>query len=411
MADAADLIHGHLRLDPPEGVPHLDLDPYDEAVLREPAAWHAALRGAGPFVWLTRYGMLACGRHAETAAVFGDHRRFVSSRGVGLSDFAAEAPWRPPSIVLEVDPPYHSKTRAAIHKALSPRAVAAMGEMFAAEAARLARALVARGEADGVQAFAAPFPCTVFPRAMGLTGTDPARLLAYGAMVFNAIGPDNALRRASMAEAPRIGPWLAERCARDAIAPNGLAAALYASADAGEITEEEAGLLVRSLLSAGVDTTVTGLGAALHALAEAPDQFARLRADPGLARGAFEETLRWASPVQAFCRTAAEACEVSGVRIAAGMKVLCVLAAANRDPQAFEDPDRFDIDRNPRKHLAFGTGVHGCVGQAVARAEGEAALRALAVAAARIEPAGTAVWRANNALRGLERLPLRLHSA
>lgn len=411
MADAADLFHGHARLDPPAGVPLLDLDPYDEAILREPHAWHAALRDAGPFVWLNRYGMLACGRHAETARVFADHRRFVSSRGVGLSDFAAEAPWRPPSIVLEVDPPYHSKTRAAIHKALSPKAIASMSGLFEAEAVRFAADLVAKGDVDGIADFAAPFPCTVFPRAMGLTGTDPDRLLAYGAMVFNAIGPDNALRRASMARMPQIGPWLAERCAREAIAPEGLAAALYAAADAGDVTEEEAGLLVRSLLSAGVDTTVTGLGAALHALAENPDQFAALREDPSLARGAFEETLRWASPVQAFCRTANEDCEVGGVAIPAGMKILCVLAAANRDPEVFEDPDRFDIRRNVRKHLAFGTGVHGCVGQAVARAEGEAALRALAGAAARIEPAGEAVWRANNALRGLERLPLRFQAA
>ncbi len=114
---------------------------------------------------------------------------------------------------------------------------------------------------------------------------------------------------------------------------------MYAAADAGEITEEEAGLLVRSMLSAGVDTTVTALGAAIWCLANNPDQFSTLRSDPKLARWTFEETLRHASPVHSFCRTANVYTEVGEVRIVEGTKVLCVLGLANHDESHWKEPE------------------------------------------------------------------------
>jgi cytochrome P450 len=401
------LIHGHLPLAPPPGVPVWDIDPYDPAVLTDPDAFHAGLRERGPFVYLSRYALLACGRHAETAEVFSDHARFVSSRGVGLSDFSLEPPWRPPSLVLEADPPAHSSIRRVIQRALSPKAVADLRDGFARAAEALIDALLHRGRLDAVPDLAQVFPLAVFPRAVGLRQTDDAMFLAYGAMVFNAIGPDNALRRASMAQAPRIVPWITAACARDRIDPDGLAGTLYAAADTGEITEAEAGMLVRSLLSAGMDTTVAALGNAIWCLARWPEALDALCANPLLARPAFEEVLRLTSPVQAFCRTVAAATEVSGTTLPAGAKILCVLAAANRDPAHWPDPDRFDVARRPAGHLAFGSGIHNCVGQMLARAEGEAVLGALAARVRRIAADGPAVWAPNNALRGLASLPVR----
>ncbi|MGR8922058.1 MAG: cytochrome P450, partial [Gammaproteobacteria bacterium] len=127
------------------------------------------------------------------------------------------------------------------------------------------------------------------------------------------------------------------------------------------------------------------------------------------ARAAFDEALRLSSPVHAFCRTAAVDTAVSGVDIAAGTKVLCVLAAANRDPAQFDQPDDYRIERDGSSHLAFGVGIHGCVGQNLARAEGEAVLGALARRVGELRPDGPARWQPNNAVRGLAALPLALY--
>jgi cytochrome P450 len=403
----ADMVQGHLAIEVPDGVGVWDIDPYDAGVQTDVEPYHRELRARGAFVYLSRYAMLACGRYDVVREVFSDHGRFVSSRGVGLQDFALETPWRPPSIVLEVDPPAHSRTRRAILRALSPKVVADLKSGFLAEA----RALVARlkgREIDGVADLAEVFPTSVFPSAVGLRDGDVRKLVDYGSMVFNALGPDNAQRQAAMANAAVIGPWIAKACLRENLAQGSIGAAIYASADDGEISEAEAGMLVRSLLSAGVDTTVGAIGNGIWAFGGNPDQFAALRADKKLALGAFEETLRYTSPVAAFCRTAAVDCEVAGISICAGTKILCVLGAANRDPDHWCDADRFDIRRKTVGHLALGVGVHVCVGQNIARAEGQAVLTALGEQVEAVELVGDPVWRANNAIHALARLPVVL---
>ena len=402
-----DLIEGHRPIKPPAGVPELDADPYADETLANPAAFYAQLRACGPFAYIPKYSMLACGRYAETSEVFSDWERFTSARGVGLQDFALEEPWRPPSKVLEVDPPFHTRTRRVLTRAMSPKAVADMKEMFRVEADRLVTALLEREAFDGVTDFAEAYPTTVFPKAVGLKQADPRKLIDYGAMVFNALGPDNAIRAAAMAKGPEIVPWIYQQCLRNNLEPEGFGATIYAAADSGDIDEEEAGMLVRSLLSAGVDTTVTALGNALWCLAINPDQFEALKADPSLARAAFEETMRFTSPVAAFCRTASADTEVSGIHLQEGTKILCCLGSANLDETHWPDADRFDISRRTIGHLALGVGVHACVGQNVARAEGEALLGAVARQVDRIELTGPAVWRPNNAIHALDQLPVR----
>jgi len=403
------MIEGHRAIAPPKGVAVWDVDPYDPAILADPVEYYAELRRRGPLVFIPRYAILACGRYDVTKEVFSYHQRFVSSRGVGLTDFSLETPWRPPSIILEVDPPDHGKTRRVMARVMSPGAVARLRATFEATAEALVDRLLAKREVEAVAEIAEAFSVAAFPPAVGLRNIDQRALVDYGAMVFNALGPDNALRRNAMAKAPNIVPWITEQCQRTNLHAEGFGAEIYAAADAGDLTEQEAGLLVRSLLSAGVDTTVTGIGSALWAFAQNPAQFERLRADPKLARNAFEEALRLTSPVHTFCRTTAANTAVAGVELEEGSKILCVLGAANLDPQQWENPDSFDIGRRTVGHLAFGVGIHACVGQNIARAEGEALFTALAKKVRSITPAGAAVWRPNNAIHALDRLPLTLH--
>lgn len=310
-----------------------DIDPYSPAVLGDLESWYRALREHGRVVWLTRYGCWAIGGYDEVRGVFGDAARFCSSRGVGLADFSKEVPWRPPSIVLETDPPAHTRARRAIMRALAIPVVESLTPAFTTVAEALIERLCARDGFDAVRDCAEVFPLTVFPDAVGLAADGREKLLVYGEMVFNALGPDNALRRASMAHADTIVPWIAARCERSALVGPGFGETIYQAADDGEITSAEAALLVRSLLSAGIDTSVAALGAALRYFSENPREWARLRRQPELIRNAFEETLRLASPVHAFFRTAALATEIAGTAIREGDKVMCVLGAANTDPR------------------------------------------------------------------------------
>jgi hypothetical protein len=392
----------------PGGAPALAIDPFCDEFLRDPFRWHTQLREAGPVVWLEQYQIWGMARHGEVHEALRDWQTFCSGSGVGLSDFRKEKPWRPPSLLLEADPPEHSKARKAVARALSPRTVRDLRESFEAEAAALVGELLAAGEVDGITGIAEEFPLRVFPQAVGISGDCRKELLAYGNMAFNAFGPRNHLLADSVARMDGVVPWIAAHCTRQALAPDGLGARIYDSAGDGSITEEEAGLLVRSLLTAGVDTTVVTLGCALDRLARDPAQWRLLRGDPSLAGAAFEETLRYASPVQTFFRTTTRPVEVGGVSLGAGEKVLLFLAAANRDPRRWQDPDRFDIRRRAVGHVGFGFGIHACVGAALSRVEGEALLGALAKGVSAIEPAGAPVRRLNNTLSGFASLPLRL---
>ncbi|GAA0954856.1 cytochrome P450 [Actinocorallia libanotica] len=208
---------------------------------------------------------------------------------------------------------------------------------------------------------------------------------------------------------------MAAQCVRERLAPGGFGARIWEAADRGDITHEQAPLIVRSLLTAGVDTTVHGLGAVLHAFASHPDQWEALRADPGLARVAFDEAVRWESPVQTFFRTATRDVGIGGTVIPEGRKILMFLGSANRDPRRWgPSADAFDLSRDPSAHVGFGMGIHQCIGQHVARLEAETLLAALAACVARvarIEPTAPPVRHLNNTLRSWESIPVRLHPA
>ena len=403
-----EIVEGHAALDPHPSIPVLDLDPFDEDILRDPFDYYTALREAGPVVFIPSCSVLAVGRHEEVRMAFSDHRRFVSSRGVGLNDFQLEEPWRQPSLILESDPPVHTRVRAVMARALSPKVALGLSASFREEADALVDTLLEHGRIDAVHDVAEEFPTTVFPRAVGMQDVNRRHLVDYGAIAANAFGPDNALRRDALARAPEVVSWVTAACARDRLAPGGIGMAVYEGADAGEVSEQEAMLLVRSLFSAGVDTTVTGMGNVLWCLSQNPDAWLRLRAEPDLVRPCIDEAVRIAAPIHSFSRTANEDTEIAGYPVPEGAKVLCGLGCANLDPRKWDAPETFRIDRRPGGHLGFGTGIHGCVGQHIARAEIEAVLLALVARVAAIEPDGDAVWRPNNAMRALDSLPLRL---
>ncbi|MBV9561761.1 MAG: cytochrome P450 [Bradyrhizobium sp.] len=395
----------------PAAVPHLDVDPFSMAFFTDPYPTHEVLREAGPVVHLDKWNVYGVARYAEVHAVLNDPVTFCSSRGVGLSDFKKEEPWRPPSLILEADPPAHTRTRAALSRVLSPTAMKQVRDRFAAAAEAKVTELLDKRSFDAIADIAEAYPLSIFPDALALKPEGREHLLPYASLVFNAFGPPNHLRQEAIERSAPHQAYIAEQCRRENLAPGGFGACIHAEVDEGRITAAEAPLLVRSLLSAGLDTTVNGIGAAIYCLARFPEQWKLLRDDPTLARNAFEEAVRFESPVQTFFRTTTRDVELGGARIGEGEKVLMFLAAANRDPRRWDNPDSYDIHRRTSGHVGFGSGIHMCVGQLVARLEGEAMLAALARRVAAIEIAGEPKRRFNNTLRGLDSLPVTITPA
>jgi 4-methoxybenzoate monooxygenase (O-demethylating) len=394
-------------------LPVTDDDPFSHGILTDPSDFHLRLREAGPLVYLRRYGVYAMGRFAEVDAALRDWQGFQSAAGVGLSNFRYEKPWRPPSVLLEADPPRHDAPRMVLEKILGPRALRRLRASWFAAAEELVDEVVEQREFDAMPALAQAFPLRVFPDAVGLPDDDGrANLLSYGDHNFNTFGPANDLVAKGAARVPELSAWVDAQCARDRLRAGAtFGSAIYAAADHGDVIAEQAPLMVRSLLTAGVDTTVHGIGAVLHALANNPEQWQALRAAPQLARTAFDEAVRLQSPVQIFFRTATRDVTVGDVTVPDGQKLLMFLASANRDPRRWADPDRFDLARDPSGHVGFGAGIHQCVGQHVARLEVEALLTALMRRVKTIRFTAPPTRHLNNSMSAFATLPVRVELA
>jgi cytochrome P450 len=398
-----------------DGVPVVDGDPWDLSVLADPLPLQREVRERAPVVFLRSHGVYATGRFDLVRSSLVDWQRFESRAGVGLMDKRHERPWRPPSLLLEADPPRHDAPRSVLSSVLSPRALRRLRDAWATVADDLVDGVLGQARTrvhiDAVPALAKAFPLAVFPRAVGLPAGGHEHLLRYGDHSFNTFGPPNELTERGERTIAEHAAWVNEQCERDMLSRSGFGADVWAAVDREEITAAQAPLIVRSLLSAGLDTTVHAIGALLHGFATHPSEWQRLRDGRATARTAFDEAVRWQSPVQTFTRTATRDVELEGSWVPKGSKILLMLAAANRDPRRWAEPDRFDLTRDPSGHVGFGMGLHHCVGQHVARLEATLLLSSLMRRVERIELAGEPRRHLNNTLRAWASLPLTLYLA
>lgn len=392
----------------PMDVPRVEIDPFSEEFLSDPFAHHPRLREVGPVFWLDSIGVYGVARHEEVTQVLKNHDVFVSSRGVGLADFSKEKPFRPPSLLLEADPPLHNRTRDVMNRIVAMPVLKGLEDLWRTKAKELVAELIQKDEFDAVIDLAEEFPMRVFPDAVGLMDEGRHHLLTYAAIVFNAFGPRNKIFEDGMADAAEASEWVAQACKRENLKKDGWGEAVFQSADRGDCTHQEAERLVRSLLSAGVDTTVNGVSNLMYAFTQFPDEWEKMGTDQSSTRRAFNEGLRWRSTVQTFFRTAAQDTTLANVEIPEGSKVLTFLAAANRDERRWENPNDFSVTRNASGHVGFGHGIHVCLGQMVARMEADALLSAMREKISRITAVGAPVIRLNNTLCSIESLPVKI---
>ena len=394
------------------GAPAIRDDPYDDANLADPYPLFERMREAGPVVWLEKYGVHAFTRFDECREILRDHESFISGAGVGPRNFHSQPSWRPQGI-LDSDPPVHTPLRRAMAGVLSPRNVRALRSGFQAFAEQLVDRIVARGDFDAATDLAEVFPIEVFGDAVGIPREGrEANLLPHGAMNFSQFGPEDARYEAFFAQGEPTVDWVMDNCARQNLSPGRLGDQIWRYADEGVISADEATRLVRALLSAGLDTTVLAIGNAVRCLAAHPDQWALVHEKPSLVRFAIDEALRYDSPFQSYFRTTGRDVDVSGLRLAEDTKVAIFVGAANRDPRRWgDDADEYRVGRDAGGHLAFGMGIHQCVGQPVTRLEMEVLLTELATRVARIELTAEPQPFLHNTLRGWTSIPVRVHPA
>ncbi|MFL6246732.1 MAG: cytochrome P450 [Thermoanaerobaculia bacterium] len=381
-------------------------------ILRQHAPIHRVRLRNGSKAWLIT-------RYEDAVAVLGDPR-FAKDPLKAKSDGGARPPWLPGPLralsrnMLDLDEPDHRRLRGLVQKAFTPRVVEELRPRIEVIAAELLDAIAQRGTgtADLIAEYAGPLPVTVIAELLGVEHADRRRFHRWSKHIVAADTSTWHALRAIPAGITFI-LFLRKLIRKRRAAPGeDLLSRLIEVQDAGDrLSADELLAMCFLLLIAGHETTVNLIGNGVLALLEHSEQMQRLREEPALLSSAVEEMLRYGSPLQfATERYAIADVEIEGVRIPRGSLVYVVLAAANRDEQTFADPDRFDITRTPNRHLAFGHGIHYCLGAPLARLEGQIAIRRLLDRFPSIElhRGATLLWRRGLVLSGVERLPVTL---
>jgi len=391
----------------------IDLDDLDHFARAVPHAWFAVLRreaplhrvepGAAPGYWVVT-------RHAELVAINRDWQRFSSTSGVTPEGQGVEQSFA----LLNLDPPEHTRSRALVSPAFTPRAIGRLEARVREVARERVEAFARAGGGDFVAAVAAPFPVRVICELMGVPATDEDDVLRWSNAVVPNRDPEYSVTAEVAASANRaLEDWARLLIARKRQAPGRdlCSELLEARVDGRPLSDEQISAFVRLIVVGGSETTRHLLSHALHLLLEYPVQRARLVRGEVAAEPAVEELLRFVSPVMHHGRRATQDVEIAGRKIRAGERVTLWMISANRDPAVFERPDELDLARQPNEHVALGAGgPHFCLGAHLARLEAVALLDAVRPLLDRLELAGDPVRLRSNFFNGLKRLPLRVRA-
>ncbi|HEV8583523.1 MAG TPA: cytochrome P450 [Methylomirabilota bacterium] len=393
----------------------------DPAVLANPYPLFQRLRTEDPVHWDPFLHAWVVTRYADVVTVL---FKFSADRTPSPEQLAALGlPTLTPIArvmvkqMLFLDAPAHTRLRGLSAHAFTPRRVAILREHIKDITNRLLDAAAERGGMDVIADLGAPLPAIVTAEMLGVPTEDHDQLKNWSADFAQVLGnfqhnPDHAARMLRATEG--MAEYFRERIREQKKQPReGLINALLtAEIDGDRLTEEEVVANCIITMVGGQETTTNLIGNGVLSLLRHPDELARLRADLSLIPSAVEELLRYEPPSQHTARMAPEDLEMGGKRIKKRQAVIAVMAAGNRDPERFPEPDRLDLGRADNRHLSFGWGAHFCFGAPLARIEGQVAFEALVRRFPRIELApGPLVWRQNLGLRGLEALPIVLGSA
>jgi cytochrome P450 len=333
-------------------------DPFSYEIHENPYPVYKRLRDEAPAYFDAEHGFWALSRYDDVRTALLDHATYCSGQGFTLEDIGDFAL----PMLLGMDPPDHTRLRATINRALTPRRVAALEQPVRELACELLGGIAPQGRGDIIADFAAILPMAVIARMLGVPAADQGRLRSLS---------DAMLHRDDSVIYAYFDGLLAARGTDDA---EDLLSLLLAAEQRGEISHTEILGFCFLLIIAGNETTTKLIGNMVCELDRHFDQRQRLLRDPMLVPNAVEEVLRYASSTHMMARTLTRDVELHGRRMEKGRKVAVILASANRDERRWPDPDVFDVGRDTSEHLAFGFGIHHCIGAALARLEGRVAL-------------------------------------
>jgi cytochrome P450 len=333
-----------------------------------PFPWYSRMRETEPIHFYPDYRAWQVFRYDDVLRVLSDHTVFSSniSGGSERQDPLAAS-------IVTTDPPRHRQLRNLVTQAFTPRSVAGLAERITTIVNDLLDRVVARGQMDIVDDLAYPLPVIVIAELLGIPREDRDRFKAWSDAIVGASMSGGSNPQAEMSAYFLQMIEQRRREAQDDL----ICALLNAQIDGVHLTQRELLGFCVLLLVAGNETTTNLIGNAVLCLDEHPEVMAELRADPALIPAAIEEVLRYRSPVQMMYRRAATDVTLDGNPIRAGQMIMAQIGSANRDAAQFPDPDRFDIRRTPNRHIAFGHGIHFCIGAPLARLESKIALTLL----------------------------------
>jgi cytochrome P450 len=386
-------------------VPSSEIDLFSSAVIADPWEAYRELRDLGPVVHLRELDMLALSRYEEVRAALMNDVDFISSRGVHFNDLVNESSR---GTMLGSDGEEHRYLRGIVGRPLSPRALQDL-EPYVAEVSRNLVDTALQGESfDAVELLANAMPMKVVPDLLGWEEEVRPKLFGWAEAGFDAAGPMNERCQAGLTKAFEMIEYAKAVGEERRVAAGSLSEKVFEAADRGEIREDQCPVLMLDYLAPSLDTTASALGAAFMLFSRFPDQWELLREQPDLLPNAINEVIRWQTPIRAFSRFTAAEVEIGGLSIPAETRVMILFAAANRDERFWEKPDVFDITRaNASRHVGFGYGTHGCLGQGLTRLESKALLGELLGRVARFEPAGEPQLGENNLIRAYKSVPVK----
>jgi len=371
--------------------------------LRDPYPRYRELRERDPIHFNEARGSWVLLRYNDMVDVLRDDDRFSAERGVQIEGA--------PKSMLSSDPPDHTRLRTLVNKAFTARTVRNLMGRIQEIVDGLIEQNAGRGEMEAITDFAYPLPITVIAEMLGVPSEDRDFFRDQSQKIAVALGPieDMDVAMEALDGRNHLVAYFNELIPKRKEDPDeDLITALLQASEAGDfLSQGELLAMLLLLLVAGHETTVNLIGNGLLALLRNPDQLDRLRNEEGIERSAIEELLRYDSPVTMTGRLAKQDVEIAGHAITAGQNISTIVAAANRDPEQFPDPDRLDLTRDPCNHLSFSAGIHYCLGAQLARLEGQIALSTLVRRFPKLSLATTDLrWRPAPILRGLEALPV-----
>lgn len=391
------------------GAVKTDYDPLDPATAAQPYAAYEALHRGGRVHYNPRRYSFVLHRLDDVRAALRDTDQVTSSQGVTRIRMVAD-------LVVVTDDEQHSRLRKQVQPAFTKGALDSWREIIDRLAAELVDDMINNPGADVVERLTIPMPIRVIAAMIGVPDNDVPQFRRWSDESCRLVdftptpkGLVNAAR--SMRAAVTLRHYFLEHLAAgDLKGSNTILGRLLDYSSEGELSDDELFHIAILLLIAGNETTTNLLGGMFDTYAHYPDQYDMIRANPDLIPQAIEEHVRYTSPVQNLYRYTRAPYQIGDITIPSGSRVLMSFGAANRDPLAFDEPDTFRADRNPRMHVGFGYGAHMCLGAPLARMEAHAVLRELVSRVSRISATGPTTWSTNSSLRGPTHLPVVLHN-